>query len=199
MKKRLFVLLFISFILLIGSACSHESSDTNEPSKNESSQNENSLQNDEKKENGNQPDEKNGVNALSQIPGIFYSAQEEHPDILIFDFALYEKPMILNDEARVFFSGKPMNTLVELQLEENNRQLEIVSAKSVDTLQVQAQYIGLSDNNHAIFQFGEKGFVVQISSEMNKKIAQLTTDEQYTVTIRQNEIEQANPVLTDLQ
>lgn len=199
MKKRLAVLLFISFIFLIVNACSHESSETNTPSNDEISEIESSSQKDEKQENEINSDQENGVNSLSQMPGIFYSAQEEHPDILIFDFSSYEKPMVLGDEARVFFSGKPMNTLVELHLKEKNERLEIQSVKAVETLQVQAQYVGLSDNNHAVFQFGEKGFVVQVSSEMNDVLSRLKENERYTLTIRQNEIEQANPVLTDLK
>lgn len=201
MKKSILMIILVLSVILGNVSCQKDTPTDNQTQENnpatqqENEPTQNKKTNPEGKENKQEAQQ----NTFRQLHGIFYGTQEDKPDLLVFDFDLYEKPMLLDDEARVFFSEKPMNTLVDLKITEQDDHLLIVSADLIDTFDIRAKYDGLADNNHAVFQFGEKGFVVQVSPEMTEKLSKLNTNELYTVTIKQNEIEQANPVLLDLK
>lgn len=147
----------------------------------------------QEKEKENKVDEKE----LTKSYGIFYSTEGENPDILILDAVLNDKKVILGDEARVFFSDKVMNTLVQLEIREQDQKIFIEKAELVEKASLKAKYNGFSDGNYAEFQIGKKGFVIEIPYEMVDKLKETKMHELLSLTIKPNEIKQGNPVLVD--
>lgn len=133
------------------------------------------------------------------VSGIYYSSSGETADILILDSSLGSREILLGDEARVFFTDKTMNTLTELEVRDENGKLFAEKAKPAEKIFVKARYEGMSDGSSAEFQVGERGFVVQVAEELTEKLAAENAGELMEITIEQNTVEQANPILVDFK
>lgn len=133
------------------------------------------------------------------VSGIYYSSSGETADILILDSSLGGRQILLGDEARVFFTDKTMNTLTELEVRDENGKLVAEKARPAEKISVKARYEGMSDGSSAEFQVGERGFVVQVAEELTEKLAAEKAGELMDITIEQNTVEQANPILVDFK
>lgn len=204
MKKRLLLVGLMVFMLFTMISCTsgnqqgENDNSGNKPSTEHTTDQNNDNQENKDNTNSNNNEEVDNKNA-SKVFGIFYGTDGDKPDLLILDSAYHGKKLQLNDESRVFFSDKVMNTLVEAKVVESNGEIQVESAKEIEKIQLKGKYIGFSDGNFAEFQVGEKGFVVEVPQDLVEKLKETKGNELLSITIKQNETKQANPILVDFK
>lgn len=200
MKRRVWMSFCLVFILLLGVGCVQSKTDKSTQSDNrqEVQQNEQQTSSSQPSDQS-KPDQKDTKRNLSKVYGIFYGSEQDQADILLFDSVFNGDPIFLSDEARVFFSDKGMNTLVELDVEDRDGKIFVKEAKTVQKASLEVKYIGFSDNNYAEFQLGEKGIVVEVSEHLIDRLMKVSTHELLSIVIEQSETEQANPILVDFK
>ncbi len=132
---------------------------------------------------------------LKEVSAIFYSMEEDKAEMIILDPEVHGNNIILTDEVRVFFSDKKVNTIVNLEIKVKNQSIEVYNAKNTDDAKTRAKYIGFADNNFAEFEMIDKPFMLQIPDELKTDLEKVNTNELLEITIEENEVAIANPIL----